>query len=173
MHTLTSSIFLPAYMTPLSIPQRRTILRTYLLIVLLTAIARGRPQIDFEYLMSANPYPVGPNTGPEKWNKDHVISNPTEGEARNPWLSIVESSLYHHGKILSPLNGLELIIRFPCPEINQVLGPLRLLIRFPPPRRIYRFHRREREGSTSRNRKSRRNRVQKRSGAVDGCIGMV
>lgn len=160
-------------MSPLSIPQRRTILRTYLLIVLLTAIARGRPQIDFEYLMSANPYPIGPNTSPENWNKDHVISNPTEGEARNPWLSIVESSLYHHGKILSPLNGLELIIRFARPEINQVIGPLRLLVRLPSPRRIHRFHRREWERSTSRNRESGWNSVQKRSGAVDGCIGMV
>jgi len=25
------------------------------------------------------------------------MSNPTKAEARNPWLSIVESSLYHHG----------------------------------------------------------------------------
>jgi hypothetical protein len=98
MHTLTSSIFLPAYMTPLSVSQRRTILRTYLLIVLLTAIARGRPEIDFEYLMSANPFPVAPDSAPKTWNKEHVISNPTLPETRNPWLSIVESSLYHHGK---------------------------------------------------------------------------
>ena len=99
MHTLTSSIFLPAYMTPLSISQRRTILRTYLLIVLLTAIARGRPNIDFEYLMSADPFPIAPGSEPATWNKEHVISNPTRAEARNPWLSIVESSLYHHGEL--------------------------------------------------------------------------
>ena len=47
--------------------------------------------------MSANPYPVAPGSEPKTWYKDHVMSNPTKAEARNPWLSIVESSLYHHG----------------------------------------------------------------------------
>lgn len=101
MHALTSSIFLPAYMTPLPVQHRRTILRTYLLVVLLTAMARGRPRIDFGYLMSANPYPVAPQSEP-KQSRD-VISDPSSPEARNPWLSLIESSLYHHGMPLSLL----------------------------------------------------------------------
>lgn len=96
MHTLTSSIFLPAYMAPLDISHRRTVLRTYLLVVLLTALARGRPHIDFEYLMSANAYPVAPDSEPKQ--SQDVISDPSDPEARNPWLSLVESSLYHHGE---------------------------------------------------------------------------
>lgn len=100
MHLLTSSIFLPAYMTPLSIPHRRTILRTYLLVLLLTALARGRPGIDFDYLMSGRLYPVAPDTEPRHWNSKDVISDPTKSEGRNPWLSLVESSLYHHGMSL-------------------------------------------------------------------------
>jgi len=47
--------------------------------------------------MSADAYPVAPDSEPKTWNKDHVVSNPTNAEARNPWLSIVESALYHHG----------------------------------------------------------------------------
>jgi hypothetical protein len=143
MHTLTSSIFLPAYMTPLSISQRRTILRTYLLIILLTAIARGRPKIDFEYIMSANPYPVAPGSEPKTWNKEHVISNPTNAEARNPWLSIVESALYHHGQ--SPLcleSGAD--DRFTCPQSYTVVSALRLHLWFSTRRRIYRCNQRKR-----------------------------
>lgn len=86
-------------MTPLDISHRRTILRTYLLVVLLTAMARGRPRLDFEYLMSANFYPIAPGSEP-KQSKD-VISDPSEPAARNPWLSLVESSLYHHGEHFS------------------------------------------------------------------------
>jgi hypothetical protein len=138
MHTLTSSIFLPAYMTPLSISQRRRILRTYLLIILLTAIARGRPKIDFEYIMSANPYPVAPDSEPKTWNKEHVISNPTNAEARNPWLSIVESALYHHGMFTLLWNSQMTDDRFTCPQSYTVVSTLRLPIRFLARRRIYR-----------------------------------
>lgn len=95
MHTLTSSIFLPAYLHPLSPPLRRILLRTYLLDVLLTAEARGRPQINLELLMSRSAHPVGPAPTPEP--KD-TISDPRVVEGRNGWMALVESSLYAQGE---------------------------------------------------------------------------
>jgi len=94
MHCLTSSIFLPAFMAPLSISQRRTILRTHLLVVLQTALARGRPAINTNLLMNANPHPVAPGTEPEK--SKHVISDPRDPSTRNAWTSLIESCLYAH-----------------------------------------------------------------------------
>jgi hypothetical protein len=151
MHLLTSSIFLPAYMTPLSIPHRRTILRTYLLVLLLTALARGRPKIDFEYLMAGDLYPVAPHTEPKEWNLKHVISDPTNPEGRNPWLSLVESSLYHHGHSFSTPHPRENTdIRLSCPQGYKIAGPLRLKVRFPPPWRVYWGGRCRWEGSPTR-----------------------
>ena len=96
MHTLTSSIFLPAYMAVLSPQDRRVVLQTYLLSILITVMARGKPTIDVEYLMSFNPAPMAPGTRPNKTGKD-VIADPNDEATRNPWTSIVESSLYAEG----------------------------------------------------------------------------
>nr|XP_018263303.1 uncharacterized protein I303_04797 [Kwoniella dejecticola CBS 10117]OBR85461.1 hypothetical protein I303_04797 [Kwoniella dejecticola CBS 10117] len=94
MHTLTSSIFIPSYMPVLSIPNRRLLLRAYVLVLLNTALARGRPSIDPQLIMSYDAFPVPP--GSEKLmkpNKGDVIGRPEDKEGRNPWLGIVESSL--------------------------------------------------------------------------------
>ena len=98
MHALTSSIFLPAYMTSLSPPNRRALLRTYLLGILTTIIARGKPKPEFEYLMSAPLFPVPPRSTPDKGSAPDALGEPGDVETRNPWTSIVESSLYGTGE---------------------------------------------------------------------------
>ncbi|WVQ67892.1 uncharacterized protein L199_006097 [Kwoniella botswanensis] len=94
MHTLTSSIFIPTYMPILSIPNRRLLLKAYLLVLLNTAIARGRPAIDPELTMSYDPFPVAPGSEEQvEPQKGAVIGSPDKKESRNPWMGIVESSL--------------------------------------------------------------------------------
>ncbi|WWC70436.1 uncharacterized protein I206_104387 [Kwoniella pini CBS 10737] len=94
MHTLTSSIFIPSYMPVLSIPNRRLLLRAYLVILLNTALARGRPAIDPDLIMSYDLYPAAPGSEKAvKAKEGNVIGKPEEHESRNSWLSMVESSL--------------------------------------------------------------------------------
>ncbi|WWD17510.1 hypothetical protein CI109_101951 [Kwoniella shandongensis] len=96
MHALTSSIFLPSYLPHLSIPNRRTLLRSYLLAVLHTSLSRGRPHLNPELVMSYDAFPVSPNTdGGLKQLKDarQALGEPQNKESRNPWLSLTEKSL--------------------------------------------------------------------------------
>ncbi|WRT66146.1 uncharacterized protein IL334_003099 [Kwoniella shivajii] len=96
VHTLTSSIFIPTYMPVLSIPNRRLLFKAYLLVILNTALARGRPRIDPELIMSYDPYPVAPGTdGSVKAKQGDVLGQPDKKESRNPWLSMIESCLAH------------------------------------------------------------------------------
>ncbi len=85
-------------MAILDLPARRAILQTYLAGILATAIARGRPKIDIEYLMDAPLYPVGPGTMPKKGESGDCLSDPSNVETRNVWNGIVESSLYATGE---------------------------------------------------------------------------
>jgi len=101
MHALTSSIFLPAYMSVLDAPKRRAVLRTYLLGVLATVIARGKPGIDIDYLMQSPLVSVAPGTMPKRGAAKDVLSEPGDEATRNGWGSIVESSLYATGESAS------------------------------------------------------------------------
>jgi hypothetical protein len=102
MHALTSSIFLEAYLPILTIHQRKVVLQTYVLTLFHLALSRGRPRIDSELLMSHAEYPVPPRPtlSKEKPNGGEldVISDPTLSEGKNPWMSVIESSLYSFGK---------------------------------------------------------------------------
>jgi hypothetical protein len=104
MHNLTSSIFLPAYMSPLDVPHRRVVLKTYLMGVLATTIARGRPKIDVEYLMGSPLIAVGPGTTPSRGSGKDGLSDAGNSSTRNAWTSIVESSLYASG--MSPATSI-------------------------------------------------------------------
>ncbi|WVR07242.1 hypothetical protein IAU60_004283 [Kwoniella sp. DSM 27419] len=96
MHALTSSIFLPSYLPLLSVPNRRLLLRSYVLIMFHTALARGRAHLQPELLMSYDEFPTGPNANASAKPRDgQVLGDPTEKASRNVWLDIVESSLYH------------------------------------------------------------------------------
>ncbi|KAK8864191.1 hypothetical protein IAR55_001437 [Kwoniella newhampshirensis] len=96
MHALTSSIFLPSYLPQMTIPQRRTLLRSYLLAVFHTALARGRPHLNPQLLMFYDDFPVtsSPAVGLRRLkDRQQALGNPQNNENRNAWLSLVESSL--------------------------------------------------------------------------------
>jgi len=97
MHALTSSIFLPAYMAGIDAPRRRAVLRTYLLGVLSTVLSRGKPVPNLDYLMASPLICVPPGSTPQAGKHD-ALSEPSDVETRNPWTSIVESSLYSTGE---------------------------------------------------------------------------
>ena len=118
MHALTSSIFAPAILPVLSIPERRIFLDLYLLAILDLALLSGRPTLDAGLLMSYDLYPVAPGTEGKARVKNgsfgtaknvngetlpDVVIDPHKADTRNPWLSIVESCLYQTGNFsLSP-----------------------------------------------------------------------
>ena len=97
MHCLTSSLFLPAYLEVLSLANRRALLSTYCMITLLLAVGRGRPKLNPELVMSYNLFPVAPGTNVPRSTRNSA-SDPTNPDTRNAWLSLIESSLYAHGK---------------------------------------------------------------------------
>ena len=84
-------------MVKLDEPERRALLTTYLAGMLSTVVARGKPKLDIDYLMSAPLYPVAPNSTPLKGQGGDVLSVPADVSTRNLWGSIIESSLYATG----------------------------------------------------------------------------
>ncbi|KAK4687208.1 hypothetical protein P7C73_g2910, partial [Tremellales sp. Uapishka_1] len=89
MHTLTSSIFLPSYLSPLSLSERRIVLQSYLLVVLHTVLARGRPKLDTALLMSYSENPSAKDYKVSAKGTD-TIGAPTY----NPWTHIIDTSLH-------------------------------------------------------------------------------
>lgn len=104
MHALTSSIFLPAYLTRLTPSLRRALLKRYILEAFHTALARGRPPINPELIMSYDLYPTINTEGSEealkKLVKEDKALGKGEKEERNPWLSLVESAMVYPGMSL-------------------------------------------------------------------------
>lgn len=104
MHALTSSIFLPAYLSRLPPSLRRALLRRYILEAFHTALARGRPSIDPELIMSYDLYPTINTEGSEDALKKLVKGDKALGkgekEERNAWLSLVESAMVYPGTSL-------------------------------------------------------------------------
>ncbi|WVQ99214.1 hypothetical protein IAU59_006346 [Kwoniella sp. CBS 9459] len=94
MHALTSSIFIPSYLSLISIPHRRVLLRAYLLATLHIALSRGRPHINPTLLMSYDAFPTAPGSeGLVRAQNGKIIGDPANKESRNTWLDVVESSL--------------------------------------------------------------------------------
>lgn len=113
MHTLTSSIFLPAYLSHLPLTLRRALLRRYIIEVFHFALARGRPPIDPELIMSYDLYPTINTEGSEEALKQLVKNDKALGkgtkEERNVWLSLLESAMIYPGMSLllfCPLSSL-------------------------------------------------------------------
>ncbi|ORX36099.1 hypothetical protein BD324DRAFT_630158 [Kockovaella imperatae] len=92
MHGLTSSVFVHAFMPVLDIPQRRALLASYILTLLVVSMSRGRAHLDPSWLMEATAFPVGP--GSTAKSSKNTIVDPTDNETRNPWTGIIESCLY-------------------------------------------------------------------------------
>ena len=91
MHLVTSSLFLPSYLRVLQDPlHKASILRAYLPGMILIILARGRPRIDPELLMSYTATPRPPTlTLPPL--REGVIGDPRDDGDYNPWLTIVQS----------------------------------------------------------------------------------
>ncbi|KAJ9114282.1 hypothetical protein QFC22_005734 [Naganishia vaughanmartiniae] len=101
MHCLTSSIFLPSFMQYLGPAQRAILLKSYLLVVLHTALSRGRPLIRPEVLLQCTANPLPPSragksgaSGSRIEEKLDVIGDPKDGSYGNPWLEVVDNCMY-------------------------------------------------------------------------------
>jgi len=98
MHALTSSIFLPTYLPLLPLPQRKALLYTYVMVSLSTAMSRGLPHIDVASLVGRTEFPAPPAPSSQASQKVDVLSDPNDVSTGNPWMSVIQSSLYAHGK---------------------------------------------------------------------------
>lgn len=121
MHTLTSSIFLPAYLSRLPLSLRRALLRRYIIEVFHFALARGRPPIDPELIMSYALYPTINTEGSEEALKQLVKEDKALGkgtkEERNVWLNLLESAMIYP--------GMSLLLFCAFPSLLPLLPPSR------------------------------------------------
>ncbi|KAJ9103664.1 hypothetical protein QFC19_004239 [Naganishia cerealis] len=78
---------------------RVILLKSYLLVVFHTALSRGRPRITPEVLLQHSAHPSPPSrAGSEESGSSEksreVIGDPRDGRYGNPWMEVVESSMY-------------------------------------------------------------------------------
>ena len=75
---------------------KAALLRAYVPVILLLTLARGRPRIDPEVLMSYTDAPRPPPSGQAK-NQPGLtsIGNPEDDADYNPWPALIEGVLYH------------------------------------------------------------------------------
>lgn len=105
MHCLTSSIFLKSYLIHLTAPHRLILLRSYLLIIFVTAIARGRPHISIGSVLEHSVYP---SSSRRKAKKDEEVKGLDEerdvsgriddAEYGNVWTDVIDNALHAHGE---------------------------------------------------------------------------
>jgi hypothetical protein len=108
MHCLTSSIFLPSFLIHLTPPHRLALLKSYLLAILVTALARGRPRINPEIILSHTAFPSSEHSrrtseaasGNVKVLDDKVDVVGKVGDATygNFWTGVVDQALHAHGR---------------------------------------------------------------------------
>ncbi|KAI6030050.1 hypothetical protein EDC04DRAFT_2605570 [Pisolithus marmoratus] len=89
MHMVTSSLFLPSLITPLTPSSQALLLRAYLVTVLTWWVARGRPVLNIKSFMASTstrlPDPTSEGSGSSIFPKEHP----------NPFLPIIQSSISH------------------------------------------------------------------------------
>lgn len=92
MHIVTSSLFLlPILNTLKKTVHRADILRSYIAVLVLLLLSRGRPRINPELLMSYTDTPRPPiRAAPSK----SALGNPQVDEDYTPWPAMVEDVLY-------------------------------------------------------------------------------
>lgn len=94
MHLVTSSLFVNPMLRILDNPvSKANLLRSFLSVVILLTLARGRPRIDPDLLMSytATPRPPGTSLNPSK----SALGSPLDDADYNPWPAILEDVIYH------------------------------------------------------------------------------
>ena len=95
MHLLTSSLFLRPMCAVLKKPEHKAaLLRAYVPFLLLTTLARGRPRIDPELLMSYTDVPRPPPSGKAKIQPGPT-RNPEDDADYHPWPALIEGVQYH------------------------------------------------------------------------------
>lgn len=101
MHIVTSSIFLPSFVSSLSPASQEKILKIFLSYAIFTWIIRGRPALsisNFYSTASANPTPPGAAPSPH----ESALDKPSIA-APNPWFAILQSTLVHPDEHLPKL----------------------------------------------------------------------
>jgi len=93
MHLVTSSLFLPSYLRVLQNPvHKASILRAYLPGMIVLSLARGRPRINTELLMSYTATARPPLSLPSPG--EGAIGDPREDGDYNPWSAIIGGTLH-------------------------------------------------------------------------------
>ncbi|KIM42122.1 hypothetical protein M413DRAFT_409215 [Hebeloma cylindrosporum] len=97
MHLLTSSLFLRPMLALLRKAEHKAaLLRAYVPVMLLITLARGRPRIDPELLMSYSDVPRPPSVGQANIQPGPTSTgNPGDDADFNPWPALIEGALYH------------------------------------------------------------------------------
>jgi hypothetical protein len=107
MHCLTSSIFLSSVLVHLTPPHRLVILKSYLTVVLVTALSRGRPRINPEIVLAHTAFPsprkvAKSNDAPGKDvegldEQTETIGKLEDSTYGNFWTGVVDNALHAHG----------------------------------------------------------------------------
>jgi hypothetical protein len=95
MHGLTSSIFLSSFMKVLSPTSKRYLLSSYARVLFIYVMARGRPRIDIDLVMSYDEHPHPSNTPKHPEPNKKAIGSPRSLEVVNPWPGIINAALHH------------------------------------------------------------------------------
>lgn len=97
MHLVTSSIFLHPLCAALrNAEHKAALLRAYVPVSMLYVLARGRPRIDPELIMSYSAHPRPPTAQKEHLKpSEEAIGSPWDDECYNPWPALIEGCLYH------------------------------------------------------------------------------
>ena len=97
MHLVTSSLFLQSYLRVLQDPvHKANLLRAYLPGLIVITLARGRPRIDPELLMSYTATPRPPTLSLPS-PREGAIGDPRDDGDYNPWSAMVQSVLHASG----------------------------------------------------------------------------
>ncbi|KAF8804705.1 hypothetical protein BYT27DRAFT_7259180 [Phlegmacium glaucopus] len=97
MHLVTSSLFLNPLFSVLKKPAHKSaLLSAYIPVVVLITLARGRPRINPELLMSYTDVPRPPvSAGSFPEPSSASLGNPRTDADYNPWPAIIEAVQYH------------------------------------------------------------------------------
>ncbi|KAF6754500.1 hypothetical protein DFP72DRAFT_899250 [Ephemerocybe angulata] len=98
MHFVTSALFLPIWLERIKKPEiKRTFLRGYLSVVLVTYMARGKPVIDIHrfFADSTTLRPTAPGAHPSPALETAKGVPEADAINPNPWIQIIQSTLVH------------------------------------------------------------------------------
>ncbi|KAJ2929943.1 hypothetical protein H1R20_g7154, partial [Candolleomyces eurysporus] len=94
MHIVTSSLFLNPFLHALENPvSKANLLRSFLSSVILLTLARGRPRIDPELLLSYTATPRPPKSSLS--SSKSALGSVEEDQDYNPWPAILQDAVYH------------------------------------------------------------------------------